>query len=154
MLAPLWRTSGPATAVSPPPRGKAVVLFPVTEVESISSVPLNPQSPIASGSCFHGTANPPPPSALSVVRNPSHLFHKRFILKLEIITFLEEAEFLCLSVGQLLGSIWMVAKIAVPGAGLVPSAGSSFQHRARAERREFWKRPCTHPSRSLFLEGD
>ena len=30
MLAPWWRTSGPATAVLPPPQGKAAVLFPVT----------------------------------------------------------------------------------------------------------------------------
>lgn len=29
-LAPLYRVSGPATAVHPPPLGKATVLFPVT----------------------------------------------------------------------------------------------------------------------------
>lgn len=69
-----------------------------------SSVPLNPEVPLHSGSCSHATADLPCPSAQAAVRNPSkllfsnRLFHKRFILKLDIYNIFGR--------GEMFESVW------------------------------------------------
>ena len=64
-----------------------------------------------------------------------------------------------LSVGQLPGSIWVVSKIAVPKAPALELEWSQvlaahFSIEPERNIGSFGKRPCTHPSGSLFLESE